>query len=628
VKLNNRELFMCVFANITPLDQKRFYESGSETAFLHGSLYDPTDGYIYLSPRGMLMENSFHNRFVKILASDYAQCGLMQIISSVVNPPAIFGGFDEIVGLGENLYSNAMSGGVYPPQDWPFNWFFQIPKSSFVIGQSIQIDVGNALDGNPLVPSFYFNADPTVFAPPFFKESDAMACDGNFLYLPDYVYSYNQFRLYVVDVTGSKGIAGRTDIWNLIIPQADFTGINGVVHSMVVDSENLYISLGSGLAGASSNGSLLIKVSLIGETRGTIIGIAHIAQATDDMTQDSMYCFIGCESQQVNDRGASWGAAAIRKSDMAIFALPRLNATDCPFSADGFPIVSYASCIFGNYHFEGKTNGQIYVIDQSHPDHWLTPNIDGTLPTSNDFYESQQALLDDQVMGDFRCKYQNGNYADYPNELMVDGDGYMHVTFWENPASICKYLIPDFSLVSAPTVQTAAATEITSSFATLNGFILATGNQIITDCGFYYGTDPDALNTQVHANVVQNTNAVNFLLENLNPTTTYYFKFYAVNSQGEDIGDVMSFTTLIYVAVPVILGTVVKDSIPVQGVTVFLVNVKSGQYIKKKTTNINGRFSFTGLSMINKYHVALEYIDENDHKWNAKSNPYIIPILK
>lgn len=96
--------------------------------------------------------------------------------------------------------------------------------------------------------------------------------------------------------------------------------------------------------------------------------------------------------------------------------------------------------------------------------------------------------------------------------------------------------------INIPSVTTLSANDINKNNATLNGTITDTGGSDIIEYGFYYGTTDKTVNKQK----VGNNTATSFYwkLEGLSTDQTYYFKAYAINSKGENCGDVLSFRTL------------------------------------------------------------------------------------
>ncbi|OPX84342.1 MAG: Fibronectin type III domain protein [Pelotomaculum sp. PtaB.Bin104] len=97
-------------------------------------------------------------------------------------------------------------------------------------------------------------------------------------------------------------------------------------------------------------------------------------------------------------------------------------------------------------------------------------------------------------------------------------------------------------VVVKPTVTTSAAGSITTSSALLNGNITSNGNSAVTEYGFYWGTSTNP-STKKSVGTNDQSGAFSTSLTGLNPNTTYYFKAYAKNTQGESFGDVLNFTT-------------------------------------------------------------------------------------
>lgn len=97
---------------------------------------------------------------------------------------------------------------------------------------------------------------------------------------------------------------------------------------------------------------------------------------------------------------------------------------------------------------------------------------------------------------------------------------------------------------SAPIVQTVGLAAITDSSVKVGGRITSNGTQDITATGFCWSTltnDPTVANDTT----VTGTLAYTFVTElfNLDPSTTYYIRAYAINSLGIGYGEVVSFNT-------------------------------------------------------------------------------------
>ena len=91
-----------------------------------------------------------------------------------------------------------------------------------------------------------------------------------------------------------------------------------------------------------------------------------------------------------------------------------------------------------------------------------------------------------------------------------------------------------------PTVETYAATNVTSQFAELNGAIVDMGNQTIMDQGFEWKAESDAVYTPVSVS----GNTLFYQLLNLTPETNYTYHAFATTVLGTVTGQEMTFTTL------------------------------------------------------------------------------------
>jgi len=98
------------------------------------------------------------------------------------------------------------------------------------------------------------------------------------------------------------------------------------------------------------------------------------------------------------------------------------------------------------------------------------------------------------------------------------------------------------SSASAPTVSSAAASDLAETTATLNGTVDADGGDAVTATGFVWGTDA-LLSGASNASGSATSGGITAALTGLTGGTTYYFSAYATNGQGTDYGDTLSFTT-------------------------------------------------------------------------------------
>jgi hypothetical protein len=115
---------------------------------------------------------------------------------------------------------------------------------------------------------------------------------------------------------------------------------------------------------------------------------------------------------------------------------------------------------------------------------------------------------------------------------------------------------------SAPVVVTVGVTDVTDSSAKLGGSITSAGGEEITGTGFCWSSSNNVPTIESDDTSEAFLSSGGFVTElfNLTPSTTYFFRAYAVNSLGVSYGDVNSFTTSN--AVPV------ADSVLITGVAV------------------------------------------------------------
>ncbi len=104
-----------------------------------------------------------------------------------------------------------------------------------------------------------------------------------------------------------------------------------------------------------------------------------------------------------------------------------------------------------------------------------------------------------------------------------------------------------------PTVLTSDATSIGQTTARINGNATSDGGTAITSRGFYWGTSSNPT-TQVTSG--NGTGTFFYDLSSLSPSTTYYFKAFATNSNGTSEGIVKSFQTLTPDGDPSVITTV------------------------------------------------------------------------
>lgn len=115
--------------------------------------------------------------------------------------------------------------------------------------------------------------------------------------------------------------------------------------------------------------------------------------------------------------------------------------------------------------------------------------------------------------------------------------------------------------VSTPTVNTAAATSVTSGGATFNGTV--NPNNGPTNYWFEYGTSSTlatfSSTTSQPAGSGSTGLNFNWTLSGLSASTTYYFRIVASNSAGTNRGSILSFTTQAAVSPPTVTTTAITN---------------------------------------------------------------------
>ncbi len=113
-----------------------------------------------------------------------------------------------------------------------------------------------------------------------------------------------------------------------------------------------------------------------------------------------------------------------------------------------------------------------------------------------------------------------------------------------NNSGTSRGTIVIFTPGSPPTTLTVAATSVTASGATINGYV--TSNGLATDAWFAWGTDPtlgtSSLTPTQAVGSGTTSQLVSDVLAGLSIGTTYYFRIFARNSSGTSWGTIVSFT--------------------------------------------------------------------------------------
>lgn len=123
-------------------------------------------------------------------------------------------------------------------------------------------------------------------------------------------------------------------------------------------------------------------------------------------------------------------------------------------------------------------------------------------------------------------------------------------TFDDDDGTISLSFAVAAASVSAPTVTTAAASNVTGMSATVNGSVTDNGGEGASVCGFAWGTNSSLSGgdtaTTTDSTCPATTGAFSKILYSLADNTTYYVRAYATNSGGTGYGSsIENFTTLV-----------------------------------------------------------------------------------
>ena len=95
-----------------------------------------------------------------------------------------------------------------------------------------------------------------------------------------------------------------------------------------------------------------------------------------------------------------------------------------------------------------------------------------------------------------------------------------------------------------PTVTTTPVTNITQNSANSGGNVTSSGGATVTERGVCYSTSQNPTTSSTCVSSGSGTGSFTSNLTGLSPSTTYYVRAYATNSQGTGYGEQKSFTTL------------------------------------------------------------------------------------
>lgn len=167
-------------------------------------------------------------------------------------------------------------------------------------------------------------------------------------------------------------------------------------------------------------------------------------------------------------------------------------------------------------------------------------------------------------------------FGDMANSDFTCDTGYCGA-YYTADATLLKYK----AILEAASVTTNAATAVQQETATLNGDVTATGTGAIIERGFQYNTTSSAVGAiTVSETGIWAMGAYDLIIYDLEPSTTYYFRAFAVNNWGTVYGTWESFTTL------------------AEGAGTLTVETLDATYITQTTALLNGKITDVGTNTV------------------------------
>lgn len=327
-----------------------------------------------------------------------------------------------------------------------------------------------------------------------------VAGDDEFLYITD------TGKAYKVDVEGLQNSAiGLPDYSQYIVAQTDYSDNTDLYksknHSAVVDDTYFYVGA---TTAAPYNLIKFLKSDM------SLVSYTPILKATDDMTDDSEFCYLGKEVLEVtgNEYGKNVGAFAAKKSNLELKLLAKLSQKD-QINPNDSTANSYASLFFGDFLFDFKVNHQIYQLNALITDDWSL-DIPGMATVQHYTYPDNQGII---------------------NEVVFDPENQtFHAFFWNNngfgKSKYATFQIPDMLIFLAPSVTGVGYTSNIDDF-TLMATISSTGGVPISEAYFEIMDINEEVVETINTSTSLGEKSITY--ENQN---SFKFRFVAVNSKG------------------------------------------------------------------------------------------------
>ncbi|WP_277480583.1 choice-of-anchor D domain-containing protein [Catalinimonas alkaloidigena] len=106
-----------------------------------------------------------------------------------------------------------------------------------------------------------------------------------------------------------------------------------------------------------------------------------------------------------------------------------------------------------------------------------------------------------------------------------------------------KALVAIFSPILPPSVISVSASNTTTNSAEIGGNVIDDGGATVNEKGVVYNNSGNPTSTDIKVQIGSGLGAFSKIISGLSPSTTYYVKAYAINSEGISYGEEKSFTT-------------------------------------------------------------------------------------
>lgn len=492
---------------------------------VHGSTL--FNGFIFGSARN---KDATNNNIVKISATDSSNITYLSLLDTA---GAIAYGFDQIIECSGYLYALGS------------NELFQINPTTLEYR------------------SFKFTGFGSIALSPILG-------DQEFLYV---VSTTKICKIRATDLQNS--LPGVTDIMPYILYSTELSPAipgtpNNYIHSGVVDDSHVFIATTSGSSNNPYSFAKILKSNL------SILGSVQVPKATDDMTQNTEFCYLGIELGPSDTVGIGYGTYAVRKSNLEVLPLGALSLQD--YGSYPQTIVSYASLFFGDFLFDFKVNRKIYQLN--------------TLTTSD--WTSEKP-------GMATIQQYNYNAEGIMNEVLFDADTQtFHAFFWKNNgiarSDYATFKIPDLIIFTNPVIVSLPITTLdNNNNYILNASITSSGGTPVTEAYFEI---LDLQNNQIETIPVFTSNGAKSTP--YSSQTSFRYRFVAKNLKGTSTTATQT-VVIVITEIYKFAGTVFYDELPASGVSLFLVEKNKDTILNTTLTSLDGAYEFSNLEKDKDY---------------------------